>query len=90
MLKFRFVSWSLLIIVDKIQDMIKNLFFLLLFPLTVFSQQKQITINGTTKSKTEDIYFAHVTFQDVSGNKFTTISDENAKYNNRIHKEDPR
>ncbi len=61
--------------------MIKNLFFLLLFPLTVFSQQKQITINGTTKSKTEDIYFAHVTFQDVSGNKFTTISDENAKYN---------
>jgi len=60
--------------------MIKNLFFLLLFPLTVFSQQKQITINGTTKSKTEDIYFAHVTFQDTDGNKFTTISDENAKY----------
>ena len=81
MLKFRFASGFLLIIVDKIQDMIKNLFFLLLFPLTVFSQQKQITINGTTKSKTEDIYFAHVTFQDVSGNKFTTISDENAKYN---------
>jgi hypothetical protein len=81
MLKFRFASEFLLIIVDKIQDMIKNLFFLLLFPLTVFSQQKQITINGTTKSKTEDIYFAHVTFQDVSGNKFTTISDENAKYN---------
>ena len=61
--------------------MIRTLIFLLLFPLTLFSQQKEITINGTTKSKTEDIYFAHVTFQDVSGNKFTTISDENAKYN---------
>ncbi len=60
--------------------MIRTLIFLLLFPLTLFSQQKEITINGTTKSKTEDIYFAHVTFQDTDGNKFTTISDENAKY----------
>ena len=60
--------------------MIRQLIFLLLFPLSVFSQQKEVTINGITKSKTEDIYFAHVTFQDTDGNKFTTISDENAKY----------
>ncbi len=56
--------------------MIRQLIFLLLFPLSVFSQQKEVTINGITKSKTEDIYFAHVTFQDTDGNKFTTISDE--------------
>ncbi len=55
-----------------------RLFFLfLLLPTLTFGQ---VTIKGKTKSKSEDIYFAHVTFKDIDGNTFTTISNENADY----------
>lgn len=55
-----------------------RLFFLfLLLPILTFGQ---VTIKGKTKSKSEDIYFAHVTFKDIDGNTFTTISNENADY----------
>jgi hypothetical protein len=55
-----------------------RLFFLfLLFPILTFGQ---VTIKGKTKSKSEDIYFTHITFKDIDGNTFTTISNENADY----------
>ena len=45
-----------------------RLFFLfLLLPTLTFGQ---VTIKGKTKSKSEDIYFAHVTFKDINGNTF--------------------
>jgi hypothetical protein len=40
----------------------------------------QINVNGVTKSNSEKIYFSHITFEDVNGNKFSTISNENAEY----------
>jgi len=52
------------------------LLFLLLPTLTL----GQVTIKGNTKSKSEDIYFAHITFKDIDGNIFTTISNENSEY----------
>ena len=52
------------------------LLFLLLPTLTL----GQVTIKGNTKSKSEDIYFAHITFKDIDGNTFTTISNENSEY----------
>lgn len=55
-----------------------RLFFLfLLLPTLTFGQ---VVIKGNTKSKSEDIYFAHVTFTDINGNTFTTISNENSEY----------
>jgi hypothetical protein len=53
------------------------LFFFLLFPTFAFAQ---LNISGVTKSKTEKIYYSHITFEDVNGNKISTISDENAEY----------
>jgi hypothetical protein len=58
--------------------MARFFFILLLFPFVAFSQTSQLS--GETKSKTEKIYFSHITFEDVSGNKFSTISNENAEY----------
>ena len=52
---------------------------MLLFPLSVFSQDK-VKLQGKTKSNSEEIYFAHITFQDKEGQVFTTISNENAQY----------
>jgi hypothetical protein len=49
----------------------------LLLPTLTFGQ---IVIKGSTKSKSEDIYFAHITFKDIDGNTFTTISNENSEY----------
>jgi hypothetical protein len=49
----------------------------LLLPTLTFGQ---IVIKGNTKSKSEDIYFAHITFKDIDGNTFTTISNENSEY----------
>jgi hypothetical protein len=49
----------------------------LLLPTLTFSQ---VVIKGNTKSKSEDIYFAHITFKDIDGNTFTTISNENSEY----------
>ena len=49
----------------------------LLLPTLSFGQ---IVIKGNTKSKSEDIYFAHITFKDIDGNTFTTISNENSEY----------
>ena len=49
----------------------------LLLPTLTFGQ---IVIKGNTKSKSEDIYFAHITFKDIDGNIFTTISNENSEY----------
>ena len=49
----------------------------LLLPTLTFGQ---VVIKGNTKSKSEDIYFAHITFKDIDGNTFTTISNENSEY----------
>jgi hypothetical protein len=48
-----------------------------LLPIFSFAQ---INVNGVTKSNSEKIYFSHITFEDVNGNKFSTISNENAEY----------
>jgi hypothetical protein len=53
------------------------LLFLLLIPTLAIGQ---INISGVTKSKTEKIYYSHITFEDVNGNKISTISNENAEY----------
>jgi hypothetical protein len=56
----------------------KHFFFiLLLLPIFSFAQ---VSVNGVTKSNSEKIYFSHITFEDVNGNKFSTISNENAEY----------
>lgn len=55
----------------------KMLFLLLLLPTLTSGQ---VVIKGSTKSKSENIYFAHVIFKDISGNTFTTISNENSEY----------
>jgi hypothetical protein len=56
----------------------KRFFFIfLLLPILSFAQ---VNINGITKSNSEKIYFSHITFEDVNGNKFSTISNENAEY----------
>jgi len=52
-------------------------FILLLLPIFSFAQ---INVNGVTKSNSEKIYFSHITFEDINGNKFSTISNENAEY----------
>jgi hypothetical protein len=53
------------------------LLLLLLIPVSLFAQ---VTITGNTKSNSEKIYFSHITFKDVNGNLFSTISNENAEY----------
>jgi hypothetical protein len=54
------------------------LFLFLLLPIVTFSQ---VTIKGVTKSKTENIYFSHISFKHTDGNVYSTISNENAEYN---------
>jgi hypothetical protein len=53
------------------------LLFLLLLPTLAIGQ---ININGVTKSKTESIYFSHISFKHTDGTTYTTISNENAEY----------
>lgn len=53
------------------------LFLLLLFPFVTFSQ---VTIKGVTKSKTESIYFSHISFKHSDGTVYSTVSNENAQY----------
>ena len=53
------------------------LFLLLLLPNLLFSQ---VTIKGVTKSKSETLYFSHISFKNQNGNVFTTISDTDGKY----------
>ena len=56
-----------------------NRFFLLLLllPNILFSQ---VTIKGVTKSKSETLYFSHISFKNQNGDVFTTISDTDGKY----------
>ena len=56
-----------------------NRFFLLLLllPNLLFSQ---VTIKGVTKSKSETLYFSHISFKNQNGDVFTTISDTDGKY----------
>ncbi len=56
-----------------------NRFFLLLLllPNLLFSQ---VTIKGVTKSKSETLYFSHISFKSQNGDVFTTISDTDGKY----------
>jgi hypothetical protein len=53
------------------------LFLLLLLPIVTFSQ---VTIKGVTKSKSETLYFSHISFKNQNGDAFTTISDTDGKY----------
>lgn len=53
------------------------LLFLLLLPTLAIGQ---ININGVTKSKTESIYFSHISFKHTDGTIYSTISNENAEY----------
>jgi hypothetical protein len=40
----------------------------------------QVTIKGVTKSKSETLYFSHISFKSQNGDVFTTISDTDGKY----------
>jgi hypothetical protein len=53
------------------------LFLLLLLPNILFSQ---VIIKGVTKSKSETLYFSHISFKNQNGDVFTTISDTDGKY----------
>jgi hypothetical protein len=53
------------------------LLFLLLIPTLAIGQ---INIGGVTKSKTESIYFSHISFKHTDGTTYSTISNENAEY----------
>jgi len=53
------------------------LLILLLLPNLLFSQ---VTIKGTTKSKSETLYFSHISFINDKGGIFTTLSDTDGKY----------
>lgn len=53
------------------------LLFFLLLPTLAFGQ---ITIDGITKSKTESIYFSHISFKHTDGTIYSVISNENAEY----------
>ena len=53
------------------------LFLLLLLPNILFSQ---VTIKGVTKSKSETLYFSHISFKSQNGDIFTTISDTDGNY----------
>jgi hypothetical protein len=53
------------------------LLILLLLPNLLFSQ---VTIKGITKSKSETLYFSHISFINDKGGVFTTLSDTDGKY----------
>jgi hypothetical protein len=53
------------------------LLILLLLPNLLFSQ---VTIKGVTKSKSETLYFSHISFINDKGGVFTTLSDTDGKY----------
>jgi hypothetical protein len=53
------------------------LLILLLLPNLLFSQ---VTIKGTTKSKSETLYFSHISFINDKGGIFTTLSDTDGNY----------
>ena len=53
------------------------LLILLLLPNLLFSQ---VIITGITKSKSETLYFSHISFINDKGGIFTTLSDTNGKY----------
>jgi len=53
------------------------LLFLLLLPTLAIGQ---ITVNGLTKSKSENIYFSHISFKHSDGATYSTVSNENAEY----------
>jgi len=53
------------------------LFLFLILPNFLFSQ---VNIKGVTKSKTETIYFSHITFKNEKGEVFTTLSDKDGIY----------
>lgn len=55
--------------------------FLLLIPSLVIGQ---INVNGTTKSKTENIYFSHVTFKHLDGTTYSTVSNDKSEYNLKV------
>jgi hypothetical protein len=46
-------------------------------PNILFSQ---VTIKGVTKSKSETLYFSHISFKSQNGDIFTTISDTDGNY----------
>jgi hypothetical protein len=46
-------------------------------PNILFSQ---VTIKGVTKSKSETLYFSHISFKNQNGDVSTTISDTDGKY----------
>ena len=53
------------------------LFLLMLLPVVAFSQAN---ITGKTKTNSETIYYAYVTFKDVEGKPYSAMSDENGEY----------
>ena len=59
------------------------LLILLLLPNLLFSQ---VTIKGITKSKSETLYFSHISFINDKGGVFTTLSDTDGKYSIQLEK----
>jgi hypothetical protein len=57
--------------------MIRIFFILLFFPLISFSQ---VNVKGTTKSKTENVFFANIIFKNANNTIFTTASNQNAEF----------
>jgi hypothetical protein len=51
--------------------------FLLLIPILAVGQ---INVNGLTKSKTEGIYFSHISFKHSDGTSYSTVSNEKSEY----------
>jgi hypothetical protein len=49
----------------------------MLLPVVAFSQAN---ITGKTKTNSETIYYAYVTFKDVEGKPYSAMSDENGEY----------
>jgi hypothetical protein len=66
------------IIIGTRHSTMKQLLFLfLILPNFLFSQ---VTVKGKTSSKTETIYFSHISFKNEKGETFTTLSDQDGKY----------
>jgi hypothetical protein len=57
--------------------MIRIFFILLFLPLISFSQ---VNVKGTTKSKTENVFFANIIFKNTNNTIFTTASNQNAEF----------
>jgi len=57
--------------------MIRIFLILLFFPLMSFSQ---VNVKGTTKSKTENVFFANIIFKNANNTIFTTASNQNAEF----------